>query len=74
MKEARTRGWIGRRTPVSLIGDAPADILAAREAGVRSIAVSTGVVAPGRLRSFGPDVLVEDLRGLDPEILLEMST
>jgi phosphoglycolate phosphatase len=73
VKEARTRGWIGRQTPVSLIGDAPADILAARAAGVRSVAVSTGVVAPDRLRSFGPDVLVEDLRGLDPEILMEMS-
>jgi phosphoglycolate phosphatase len=73
IKEARSAGWIDRNTPVSLIGDAPADILAAREAGVKSIAVSTGVVDPERLRSYEPDVLVDDLRGLKPEILMEMS-
>jgi phosphoglycolate phosphatase len=74
VKQARAAGWIGPQTPVSLIGDAPADILAAREAGVKSIAVSTGVVDPERLRSYSPDVLVDDLRGLAPEILMEMST
>jgi phosphoglycolate phosphatase-like HAD superfamily hydrolase len=70
IRQARERGWIARGTPVSLIGDAPADILAARANRVRSIAVSTGVVAPGILRTYGPDLLLDDLRGLTNEMLL----
>src|SRR5438045_7091696 len=30
IREARREGWIGRDTRISLVGDAPADILAAR--------------------------------------------
>jgi phosphoglycolate phosphatase-like HAD superfamily hydrolase len=37
IREARRQGWIERGTLVSLIGDAPADILAARENGIRAI-------------------------------------
>jgi phosphoglycolate phosphatase-like HAD superfamily hydrolase len=67
---ARREGWISRRAPVSLIGDAPADILAARQSGARSVAVATGVVPAERLRAYRPDLLVEDLRALRPEMLL----
>jgi phosphoglycolate phosphatase-like HAD superfamily hydrolase len=68
--EARRRGRIGRGTPVTYIGDAPNDILAAQAAGVRSIAVATGVVAVEDLRSYSPDILLEDLRGLRVEMVL----
>jgi phosphoglycolate phosphatase-like HAD superfamily hydrolase len=69
-RHARAEGWIERRAPVSLIGDAPADILAARAAGARSIAVATGLVARERLAEYSPDLLVDDLRALRPEMML----
>jgi phosphoglycolate phosphatase len=70
VRQARRQGWIGRNTPVCLIGDAPADILAARASGVRSIAVATGLVSSGKLRSFGPDLVLDDLRALRAEMLI----
>ncbi len=70
LRHARERGWIGRATPVSLIGDAPADILAARSNGVRSISVATGLLPAGELRTYSPDVLLEDLRGLRLDAVL----
>lgn len=64
IRESRTRGWIGRTTPVSLIGDAPADVLAARRNRIRSIAVATGLTSAAELRAEGPDILLPDLRAL----------
>jgi phosphoglycolate phosphatase len=64
VREACERGWIVPSTPVSLVGDAPADIRAARENHIRSIAVQTGVTPAGELRAEGPDVLLRDLRAL----------
>jgi phosphoglycolate phosphatase-like HAD superfamily hydrolase len=62
--EALRRGWIARGAPVSLIGDAPADILAARANHIRAIAVATGLTAEKELRTHQPDILLKDLRGL----------
>ncbi len=62
--EARTRGWIPRGAPVSLIGDAPADILAARRNHIRAIAVQTGITPVEDLVAEHPDVLLRDLRDL----------
>ena len=70
VRRARAEGWIGRSTPISLIGDAPADIIAAQANGVRSIAVATGIVSREKLREYAPDLLLEDLRELDLEMLL----
>ena len=70
IRHARAEKWIRRGAPVSLIGDAPADILAARANGARSIAVATGLVARESLAAYDPDVLLDDLRDLDPAILL----
>ncbi|MGO9095228.1 MAG: HAD family hydrolase [Bryobacteraceae bacterium] len=70
VEQARRRGWIDGATPVSLIGDAPNDILAAQAAEVRSIAVATGVVAMEELRAYSPDYLLEDLRGLRVDMVL----
>jgi phosphoglycolate phosphatase len=65
VRRARAEGWVGSSTPVSLIGDAPADILAAQANGVRSIAVATGIVSREKLREHSPDLLLEDLRELE---------
>lgn len=64
IREARGRGWIGRGAPVSLIGDAPADILAARSNHIRAIAVETGITPVEELMAERPDVLLRDLREL----------
>ena len=70
LAEAQRRGWIERTTPVSLIGDSHKDILAAQANGVRSIAVATGLCPFEELRTYSPDLLLRDLRGLKVEMLL----
>jgi phosphoglycolate phosphatase len=64
IREARRRYSIPRQAPVSLIGDAPADILAARQNHIRSIAVRTGISAVEELSSLHPDFLLPNLRHL----------
>jgi phosphoglycolate phosphatase len=64
VREARHRGWIDRRVPVSLIGDAPSDVIAARANGIRSIAVQTGITPVAELRAEKPDFLLANLRHL----------
>ena len=61
---ARRRKWIDGEARVSLIGDAPSDVLAARANGIQSIAVHTGISTREELAALEPDVLLEDLRGL----------
>ncbi len=70
VEEACRRGWIDARARVSFIGDAPNDVLAAQAAGVRSIAVATGLCPPEELRVFNPDFLLDDLRALKLEMVL----
>jgi phosphoglycolate phosphatase len=62
--EARRRKWIARGTPISLIGDAPSDIVAARTNGIRSIAVSTGITPVADLIREKPHILLRNLRDL----------
>ena len=69
VKEARKQGWIDARSPISLIGDHPNDVNAAKANGVRSIAVATGLVGEEELQTHHPDVLVPDLRSLSMEAL-----
>jgi phosphoglycolate phosphatase len=64
IREARQRGWIDRAAPISLVGAAPADVIAARENGIRSIAVRTGVTLVEELTALQPDFLLETLRSL----------
>ncbi len=64
LRHARRQGWIDRSSPVSLIGDHPNDIRAARANGVRSIAVATGLSPAEELAEHAPDILVPDLRAL----------
>jgi phosphoglycolate phosphatase-like HAD superfamily hydrolase len=62
--EARRHGWISRTARVSLVGDAPADIVAARANRIRIIAVKTGITPPEELRALAPDFLLPNLRHL----------
>jgi len=64
IREAHRRGWIERGAPTSLIGDAPADILAARANRIRIVAVKTGITPPEELRALTPDFLIANLRHL----------
>lgn len=70
IREARRRS-IGREAPVAMVGDAPADILAARGNGVRSIAVQTGITPVEELRALHPDYLLRDLRQLRLRMLTQ---
>lgn len=70
VRHARSQRWVSRRTPVTLIGDHPNDINAARAAGIRSVAVATGVVPYDELAQHRPDRLVADLRALELSWLL----
>jgi phosphoglycolate phosphatase len=64
IQEARRKGWIARGAPVSLIGDAPADVLAARRNHIRAIAVRTGITPVEDLIELQPDFLLPNLRAL----------
>ena len=68
--EARGKGWIERGAPVSLVGDAPADILAAHANGIRAIAVATGLTPAEELKAHQPDILLQDLRELRLRMVL----
>jgi phosphoglycolate phosphatase len=64
IREARFHHGIARDAPISLIGDAPPDILAARGNRIRSISVKTGITPPDELAALQPDYLLSDLRDL----------
>jgi phosphoglycolate phosphatase len=66
---ARAEHQIAPETPISLIGDAPADIIAAKANGIRSIAVCTGLTSREELAAHSPDVIVEDLRDISIKLL-----
>ena len=64
IREARRQNWIARDAPISLIGDATSDVIAARANGIRAIAVQTGVTPVEDLRRERPHVLLKNLRDL----------
>ncbi len=70
IRTARERRWIQPDARITLIGDAPSDIVAAKANRVRAIAVKTGVSDPLELAALHPDLLLEDLRGLTLKALL----
>ncbi|HLJ49786.1 MAG TPA: HAD family hydrolase [Bryobacteraceae bacterium] len=70
MRHARREGWIGRNSKVSLIGDHPNDVRAARANKVRAIAVGTGIVGLDELSAAGPDILLPDLRSFKLDMVL----
>ncbi len=74
IERARRENLIGREAAIALIGDAPQDVIAARENRIRAIAVRTGVTPPGDLEAAGPDVIYDDLTALDPASVLNGSS
>ncbi len=69
IRRARKERWINRATRISLIGDHPNDVRAAKANGIRAVAVATGLVTMDELRTHSPDVLLPDLRSLALEML-----
>ncbi|MCS7313907.1 MAG: HAD hydrolase-like protein [Bryobacterales bacterium] len=70
LAEARRLGLWQRGRPVSLIGDAPADVEAARVNRIRAVAVATGITPKEELAALQPDLLFDDLRQMSAEELL----
>ena len=58
----------GETTGAVLVGDTPLDVLAAREAGARAVAVATGFADLDALRESEPDALLQDLSDTDAAI------
>jgi phosphoglycolate phosphatase-like HAD superfamily hydrolase len=69
IQRAREEGLIAASSPVSLVGDAAQDVQAARENGIRAIAVRTGITPLEDLKAAGPDLLLDDLTWLEPDRL-----
>src|SRR5207237_34836 len=64
IRHARRQGWIEKGAAISLVGDAPSDIFAAKANRARAIAVHTGISSREELAVLEPDLLVEDLSAL----------
>jgi phosphoglycolate phosphatase-like HAD superfamily hydrolase len=64
----RAAARYGEPTGAVLVGDTPLDVLAAREAGARAVAVATGFADPDALRESEPDVLLQDLSDTEAAI------
>jgi phosphoglycolate phosphatase len=58
----------GETTAAVLVGDTPLDVLAAREAGARAVAVATGYAELEALRASEPDALLQDLSDTEAAI------
>ena len=69
-RRARKEGFVHSNARISLIGDHPNDVQAAKANGFQSIAVATGVIPLEQLAAEQPDILVRDLRELDVSKLL----
>jgi phosphoglycolate phosphatase-like HAD superfamily hydrolase len=67
--QARREGLIDSHSKITLIGDATTDVQAARDAGIQSIAVRTGITPCEDLIAAAPDVLLDDLTSLDLGII-----
>ena len=70
IRKARKEKWIGRHSAITLIGDHPNDVLAAKANGIQSVAVGTGIVGLEELNSHAPHIAVPDLRSLSIDDLL----
>jgi phosphoglycolate phosphatase-like HAD superfamily hydrolase len=70
----RAAAKYGEPTGAVLVGDTPLDVLAAREAGARAVAVATGFAELDALRESEPDVLLQDLSDTDAAIRAITST
>ena len=62
--EARRKHMIPRHTPISLIGDATSDVIAAQQNRIPIISVETGITPREELVALAPDYLLRNLREL----------
>ena len=69
IRRARKERWIARDARISLVGDHPNDVRAARANDIRAVAVATGLAPIEELRAEAPDLALEDLRSLPVEML-----
>jgi len=71
LRRARSRGYVGPSTRLWMVGDHTNDVLAAKANQIRCVAVNTGPCSREELLARGPDLLLEDLRALKMEMLLD---
>jgi phosphoglycolate phosphatase-like HAD superfamily hydrolase len=69
IEQARRTGLVDENSPISLVGDATQDVIAARENGIRAIAVRTGITPAEDLEASAPDLLIDDLTQLALSII-----
>ena len=62
--EARRKHMIPRHTPISLVGDATSDVIAAQQNRIPIISVETGITPREELVALAPDYLLRNLREL----------
>src|SRR5436309_5419203 len=67
IRHARQQGWIAKNATISLVGDAPSDILAAKANRARAVAVHTGISTRAELAAHQPDVVIPGLGELRVE-------
>ena len=70
IRRARRERWISRESAITLIGDHPNDVLAAKANHIRAVAVGTGIVSLEELQSHSPLIAIPDLRSLTLDDLL----
>lgn len=70
VRRARNEGLIARNCRISLIGDHPNDVDAAKRNGFQAVAVATGLTSLQELQASEPDILVRNLTELDPRELM----
>jgi phosphoglycolate phosphatase-like HAD superfamily hydrolase len=71
LRRAESRGWIGPSTKLWMIGDHINDVIAARSNNIRCVSVNTGPCTRDELSAHSPDLLLDDLRSLKLEMLLQ---
>ena len=64
IRQARGKKLIDSDAPISLIGDATSDVIAAHANGIRAISVQTGITPVEELVREKPTILLKDLREL----------
>ena len=70
LRQAKAARLIQSNAHVSLVGDHPNDVRAARANGIRAIATATGLSSYTELASERPDILVTDLTELTVPMFL----
>jgi len=70
IRHARREGWIDRNATISLVGDSPRNIVAAKANQARAVAVYTGISTREELQAHQPQVLLPSLTTLTLKMLL----